>query len=432
MTVKAKLGGALGAGLMLIAGPVGATDLVVGDGSSTLQGLHLYETVTVHGRLRVAPFDIDDPESGWLHLRAERIVVAASGVIDADGAGFQGTDPPDDVVNGPGEGVSLSAMGNTPVPGAGGSHVGRGGRGRTLGCSAFANSFGGEVYDVDVDPVALISTPQAGMGSAGGRSFVGSLNPNASWRGAHGGGVVILEAAEILIEGTVRANGETLGTQILQAGPGGGAGGMVLIQTPALSLGTTARIQARGSAGAAYDPATSNGGPGGGGIAWLIVQADVDTTGVIDVSGASYPACPNRAPAEAGRVGGELFVGCSDLDGDGQASALCGGDDCNDGRADIYDGAAEICDGVDNDCDGADDAGATCPTGSGQVCIDGACTADPNAPDDDDGGPVGEPPRLELTGGLCAARDAAVTETGGGGCLALGLALAAWLRRRRS
>jgi len=432
VTIRAKLTGALGAAIVLVAAPAAAVDLVVGQGSSTLSGTHLYETVTIDGRLRVAPFDIDDPDSGWLHLRAERIVVAATGVIDANGAGFQGTDPPDDVINGPGEGTSVGAMGNTPVPGAGGSHVGRGARGRTPGCSVFPGSFGGEVYDVDVDPIALIATPQAAMGSAGGRSFVGSLNPNGAWRGAHGGGVIILEAAEIVLDGVVRANGEAHGAEILQAGPGGGAGGMVLIQTPNLSLGPAARIEARGSEGGVVEPATSNGGPGGGGIAWLVAQEDLDATGAVDVSGAAYPDCPNRAPAGAGRVGGEPFVGCPDLDGDGETSALCGGEDCNDGRADIYPGAAEICDGVDNDCDQARDAGATCPAGSGEVCIDGACTPDPDAPDDDGGGPAGEPPRLELTGGLCAARDASVTDGGGAGWLALGLAAAAWFRRRRS
>jgi hypothetical protein len=43
---------------------------------------------------------------------------------------------------------------------------------------------------------------------------------------------------------------------------------------------------------------------------------------------------------------------CLDVDGDGHASLECdGGDDCDDGDADVYPGAPERCNGRDDDCD---------------------------------------------------------------------------------
>jgi len=45
-----------------------------------------------------------------------------------------------------------------------------------------------------------------------------------------------------------------------------------------------------------------------------------------------------------------------DADGDGHLALACGGDDCDDSRADVYLGASELCDGVDNDCDGLTDS----------------------------------------------------------------------------
>lgn len=57
--------------------------------------------------------------------------------------------------------------------------------------------------------------------------------------------------------------------------------------------------------------------------------------------------------------------GCADADDDGFADVACGGEDCDDARAEAFPGAAEQCNGLDDDCDGealweADDACADC------------------------------------------------------------------------
>lgn len=52
------------------------------------------------------------------------------------------------------------------------------------------------------------------------------------------------------------------------------------------------------------------------------------------------------------RLGGADCSFGSDIDGDGRADVVCGGDDCNDCNGSIYPGNVETCDefGVDDDC----------------------------------------------------------------------------------
>ena len=47
----------------------------------------------------------------------------------------------------------------------------------------------------------------------------------------------------------------------------------------------------------------------------------------------------------------------TDADEDGHLPTACGGDDCDDARAEVYPGADDICDYLDNDCDGTVDQG---------------------------------------------------------------------------
>src|SRR5690606_25458099 len=70
----------IGAGLLLVPAVASAADLIVPAGqSSTRSGEHVYETVQITGTLNVKAYD-GTPESGWLYLRANRIVIDAEGV----------------------------------------------------------------------------------------------------------------------------------------------------------------------------------------------------------------------------------------------------------------------------------------------------------------------------------------------------------------
>ncbi|MCB9603067.1 MAG: putative metal-binding motif-containing protein [Sandaracinus sp.] len=123
-------------------------------------------------------------------------------------------------------------------------------------------------------------------------------------------------------------------------------------------------------------------------------------------------ACvPGDAPCEgACDETSDICTACVDADGDGRASAACGGDDCDDDDPNVFRGNREICDpaGVDEDCDpstvgdrDADRDGyedVTCCNGDtcGTDCNDAAPNVHPTAPevcngrDDDCDGSVDE------------------------------------------
>ncbi|MCC7535493.1 MAG: hypothetical protein IT379_04745 [Deltaproteobacteria bacterium] len=66
----------------------------------------------------------------------------------------------------------------------------------------------------------------------------------------------------------------------------------------------------------------------------------------------------------------------TDVDRDGHDAIACGGDDCDDSRADVFPGAPELCNGLDESCNGVADDGSTACDRMGTIgaCVAGRCT----------------------------------------------------------
>ena len=380
---------------------------------------------------------------GWLQLRAHSIEVKRFGRIDASGAGYKGLEA------GGGDGYGGGA-GETPAdptptggpglaaPGGGGGHRGLGGSGVTLGdCTAYTGANGGAAYTATSPFLDLGDIRTTGMGSSGGTGHSG-INGNSSGRGGSGGGVIVLEAGRITINGALFADGESAPIApspadyqgMLGSPAGGGSGGTIYINSPQLTLDTAFTdptnptptpaplFSVRGGVGAPdRDPDQSPavlGGGGGGGL--LLIQSNSVTQELVepllDRTAGQHPAfgaCTNVHFGQPGTLVVQASPSaCMNLDGDDAEASSCGGMDCNDGNAAMSPTADEVCDNVDNDCsgtvddepDGGIDGGdPRCSDGSGEVCVDGGCV---DAPDPDAGTETGTP-ELRVTGGFCSS-----------------------------
>lgn len=76
--------------------------------------------------------------------------------------------------------------------------------------------------------------------------------------------------------------------------------------------------------------------------------------------GSPPPCAPGSDPcvtAPCDETARGCVLAATDADEDGHVPTACGGDDCDDGRAEVHPGAEEACDYLDNDCDGTVDEG---------------------------------------------------------------------------
>ena len=371
-------------GTLTLPGAAWAGSLTVSPGVVSLDGEHTYSTIVVSrgGTLAVRtriPLMDGDAGSGRLHLRANLIRVEAGGTIQAIDAGYLGKAS----MNGEGEAAGFGLFGmNDGDPGGGGAYFGAGGPGTGANCMPIAGSAGGVPY-----PTLLT------FGSAGGAA--NTPGEGQTSRGGHGAGVLILEAARIEILGTLDASGGP-GLSAETIGSGAGAGGLIQIITSDLVVGAETRILAVGGKGGT---GAAHGGGGGGGR--IVFDApDPGTPFMVDARGGpGGGSCGgNVGWGGDGEVGAFVPPPCLDADQDSHTAAACGGDDCDDGDANVYPGAAETCNGVDDNCqDLTDDEQTSCP--APQMCSMGACV-DPVDAGVDAGDPTAPiPDQIKLSGG---------------------------------
>ena len=395
----------------VIAGPVdyNATD-------------HTFRTLTIKsgGTLRILPMNAGKP----LMISANTIVIEQGGMITVDQAGYAGMGnaagaAPPSTTGGGGYGL------NVGMPGGGGAMFGAGANGAlSSACTDNASSPGGAAFFDAVN-----NTPESG--AAGGAAHTPT---GVATQGASGGGVIVLRAGKITIDGALSARGGSANPAIGGVGPGGGAGGT--IKLVAGLVDGSGSISVRGGDGAHGNgqPPTyqsNDGGGGSGGVIVLELGVTLPATVTTDLAGGKTGSC-STSGAAGGIVQLSLAGGCLDLDSDGQNAASCGGPDCDDTRDDVNTTAKETCDGEDNDCKGGVDDGDLCA--GEQICSDGKCIDNPDAGTDAGGASDGGLPDHVEFGGGCAvpARGGLAEGAIGAGLLALGtLFLGARRRRRR-
>jgi hypothetical protein len=416
-----------------------ALDLPVG--TTQKCGIHFYESLKLGGTINVADRNMDAPSSGWLHIKANSIVIDATGVIDASSAGFRGSTemtPPDSGFGPGGAPPVIFRSPASPGPGGGGALATAGGQGTDSGCGPVVGAEGGLAYASAMD----IGDPDMLLGSAGGASR-SVVNPNYVGPGGNGGGTIILEAQRIEINGTLRVDGGP-GLTTNGATPGGGAAGTTVILADDLVIGSMATIAANGGAGALATDFYGGGGSGG----MIVVSATGAVTSQLVAplatveGGSSNAACCAATPSACGAPGiivqTSTMPACIDADDDDAPSRGCGGDDCNDANSTVGPDSQEECDGLDNDCDDQIDEDPAvdtpiCSLGTHCLVCDGSDPAciPKCVPDEPSGASTGagsEDRYVQFGGGLCAS---------GGGrerslmWLACALGAALLVRRRR-
>jgi len=356
---------------------------------------------------------------GKIRIGARKITVKAGGKITASGVGYAGVNKADGGAEPSSDGAGKRST-VSGEPGGGGGYAGAGSNGASKDCAPLPKAGGGLAF-AQPTPDAPI------LGSAGGAANVTS----SASAGGNGGGVIILEAADIQIDGTIEADGNS---PIPASGvaPGGGSGGFIAII--AANLSGTGTISAHGGSGPAAPGVApsinaNHGGGGGGGVIFLQAR-NVPSTIKSNLAGGATGNCAMLVAKP-----GTLTVSpndptfCVDADEDGYLSDACGGDDCNDTDPTVHPKAKEVCNGVDDNCDTDVDegvdicaAGSTCDA-KAKMCVGGGDAGADAGPGD-----VGSPPDYIAFESGCSIGD---SERPLGALALMGLGLGALVMRRR-
>ena len=95
----------------------------------------------------------------------------------------------------------------------------------------------------------------------------------------------------------------------------------------------------------------------GDGYGDAVVMACEQASNMVTIDGDCNDALASSNPMATDIVGDTFDQNCdgidgTDIDDDGYASVISGGEDCNDNDPSIHPDAQEVCDDIDNDCDG--------------------------------------------------------------------------------
>ncbi|NMB84609.1 hypothetical protein GYA28_04985 [Candidatus Roizmanbacteria bacterium] len=236
----------------------GLDDFIVDKNTEVQSGEFFYNTL----RIKKGVFTIKKiNQFGQLIIHArEKIIVEKDGLIDLSGKGL------------------TKGGENFKSAGGGGSHGGRGGTGDCLNKPRL--KYMGEGLN------KLFTFGEGG----------GLPNDIKNQEGASGGGLLIIEAPQIIIDGVIVNDGLS-GTK---NGGGGGAGGKIIILTNKITI--RGKILARGGRGG--NAFVQGAGGGGGGIVVINQPLSDEVKKHIDVSG--------------GRFGKalDLYSGCDGTSGD--------------------------------------------------------------------------------------------------------------------
>ncbi len=430
--------------------------------TNTLSGDQYYDTFTVMAGATLHVLHLAaDGSGGRLSIHANQIIIQATGSIEADGAGSQGTNDSD--------GASPVAMGgglrgmSMGDPGGGGAYSAAGGQGYVVDatgmCQPNAGSAGGKSFFDATNKMLYV-------GAAGGAA--NGSPPNA---GGAGGGIVELIAAKITIDGTVSARGASRDA-FGGVAPGGGSGGSIHIATAALDgagvisvaggdgkhapgfglmkCTSTADCGGRGTCTGGMCIMANDGGGGSGGVvlfslpstATLPTSLQIVSTGGASGAGGGATDCMGMAATNGQYLTETLPGDCVDADGDGVLSSSCSapgpvgatglmGGDCDDADKDTHPGAKEVCDGRDNDCnDAKDDGDDLCP--AGETCSKGACVEEVSDAGSHGASDAGSPPDYVRFDGGCDVPPGLPAEGSAGALVSLMVLVGARSRRRRA